>query len=124
MENYHNLKSYVGKTDNKTEYSNYKYCFSCENNSEKNYATEKIWEPILFECLCFYWGCPNLDDYIDSSAFVRLPLDNFEESISIIKKAIEEDWWSKRIDIIRKEKEKILNKLGFFPRLQGFINTL
>jgi GR25 family glycosyltransferase involved in LPS biosynthesis len=124
MENYHNLKSYVGKTDNKIEYSNYKYCFSCENNSEKNYATEKIWEPILFECLCFYWGCPNLDDYIDSSAFVRLPLDNFEESISIIKKAIEEDWWSKRIDVIRKEKEKILNKLGFFPRLQDFINTV
>ena len=124
MENYHNLKSYVGKTDNKIEYSNYKYCFSCENNNEKNYATEKIWEPILFECLCFYWGCPNLDDYIDSSAFVRLPLDNFEESISIIKKAIEEDWWSKRIDVIRKEKEKILNKLGFFPRLQDFINTV
>lgn len=124
MENYHNLKSYVGQTDNKTEYSNYKYCFSCENNSEKNYATEKIWEPILFECLCFYWGCPNLDDYIDSSAYVRLPLDNFDESISIIKRAIEEDWWSKRIDVIRKEKQKILNKLGFFPRLRDFINTL
>jgi hypothetical protein len=53
-----------------------------------------------------------------------LPLDNFEESISIVKKAIEEDWWSKRIDVIRKEKEKILNKLGFFPRLQDFINTV
>jgi len=123
-ENYHGLKSYVGVTDNKMELSKYKYCFSCENNSEKNYATEKIWEPILFECLCFYWGCPNLEEYIDSRAFVRLPLDDFAECVSIITKAIEEDWWSQRIDIIKKEKQKILNELGFFPRLETFINTL
>ena len=123
-ENYHNLKSYIGKTSNKTEFSKYKYCFSCENNSEKNYATEKVWEPILFECLCFYWGCPNLEDYIDSRAFVRLPLGNFDECVSIVKRAIEEDWWSQRIDIIKKEKQKILNEFGFFPRLNKIIHEV
>jgi GR25 family glycosyltransferase involved in LPS biosynthesis len=123
-ENYHNLKAYVGTTDEKLEMGKYKYCFSCENNSEKNYATEKIWEPILFECLCFYWGCPNLEDYIDSRAFVRLPLDDIDGCISIITKAIEEDWWSQRIDIIRREKQKIINELGFFPRLDKFIDNL
>ena len=122
--NYHALKSYVGETDNKKELVKYKYCFSCENNSEKNYATEKIWEPILFECLCFYWGCPNLEEYIDSRAFVRLPLDNPDECISIITKAIEEDWWSQRIDIIKKEKQKILKELGFFPRLNKIISDI
>ena len=120
--NYHALESYVGETQNKTELVKYKYCFSCENNSEKNYATEKIWEPILFECLCFYWGCPNLEDHIDSRAFVRLPLDNFEESLSIITKAIEEDWWSQRLDVIKKEKQRIVNELGFFPRLNKIIS--
>jgi hypothetical protein len=93
-----------------------------ENNSEHNYATEKIWEPILCECLCFYWGCPNLEDYIDERAFVRLDLDDFEKSYQIIKQAIEEDWWSQRIDIIKKEKEKIINEFGFFPTLQRIIN--
>ena len=43
----------------------YKYYFMCENNVEHNFATEKIWEPILCECLAFYWGCPNLEEYID-----------------------------------------------------------
>ena len=122
--NYHELKSYIGETDNKMELAKYKYCFSCENNSEKNYATEKIWEPILFECLCFYWGCPNLEEHIDSRAFVRLPLDDFEESLSIITKAVEEDWWSQRIDIIKKEKQKIVNELGFFPRLNKIISDI
>ena len=120
--NYHGLKSYVGETDNKTELVKYKYCFSCENNSEKNYATEKIWEPILFECLCFYWGCPNLEEHIDPLAFVGLPLDNPDECIYIITTAIKEDWWSQRIDIIKKEKQKILNELGFFPRLNKLIS--
>jgi len=122
--NYHALNSYLGETHNKMELAKYKYCFSCENNSEKNYASEKIWEPILFECLCFYWGCPNLEEHIDSRAFVRLPLDNFDASLSIITKAVEEDWWSQRIDIIKKEKQKIVNKLGFFPRLNKIISDI
>jgi hypothetical protein len=124
MENYHHYKNYKGRVEN-DEVENvllsYKYYFLPENSNEKNYATEKIWEPILCEALCFYWGCPNLEDYIDSRAFVRLPLDNFEESLLIIKKAIEEDWWSQRIDIIRQEKKKILNNLGFFNKLEKII---
>ena len=48
-ENFHNYKNYIGKTNDKSEMAKYKYCFSCENNWEKNYATEKIWEPILCE---------------------------------------------------------------------------
>lgn len=125
--NYHNFKNYCGelKDDNKeNEYINYKYCLAVENNIENNYATEKIWEPILCECLTFYWGCPNLENYIDEKAFVRLDLNNFNESIKIIKKAINEDWWSQRIDCIRREKTKIINELGFFPNLNKIITSL
>lgn len=123
VDNFHQYKNYVGKTDNKVEMAKYKYCFSCENNWEKNYATEKIWEPILCECLCFYWGCPNLDEHIDGGAFVRLDLDDFEGAMEIVKRAIEEDWWSARIDIIRKEKHKILEEIGFFPRLKKVLGV-
>jgi hypothetical protein len=118
FENFHKYKNYVGTTADKVEMSQYKYCFSCENNCEKNYATEKIWEPILCECLCFYWGCPNLEEHIDGGAFVRLDLDDFEGAMALVKKAIDEDWWSARVDIIRKEKRKILEEIGFFPNLK------
>lgn len=126
-ENYHSLSNYKGLLTNdskETEFSKYKYCLSAENNSENNYATEKIWEPILCEALCFYWGCPNLEDYIDSKAFVRLDLDDKEGSMKIIKQAIEEDWWSQRLDIIKKEKYRIINELGFFPVLSNLIKKL
>lgn len=123
--NYHCFKNYKGQlTSDKKEnhYINYKYCFAVENNMEYNYATEKIWESILCECLTFYWGCPNLEEHIDSRAFVRLNFDNYSESMKTINKAIDEDWWSQRIDIIKTEKEKIINQIGFFPNLQRFLN--
>jgi hypothetical protein len=99
----------------------YKYTFNTENNSIHNYYTEKIIDAILSECLIFYWGCPNLDEYIDERAFVRLDMDNFENSLEIINKAIQEDWWQQRIEYIKQEKLKILNNLQFFPRLQKII---
>ena len=123
FENFHKYKNYVGTTADKVEMSQYKYCFSCENNWEKNYATEKIWEPILCECLCFYWGCPNLEEYIDGGAFVRLDLDDFEGAMALVKRAIDEDWWSTRVDIIRKEKRKILEEIGFFPSLKRVLGV-
>ena len=125
-ENYHSLNHYKGplKDDKKeNHFIDYKYCFAVENNSERNYATEKIWEPILCECLCFYWGCPNLKDYINEKAFVQLDMNDFEKSYEIIKKAIKEDWWSQRIDIIRAEKKKLLNEMGFFPTLDKIIKN-
>lgn len=130
-QNYHQFINYKGKVpENKIPHDEkekcmvgYKYYFQAENNSEYNYATEKIWEPIVCECLCFYWGCPNLEDYLHPLSFVRLNLDNIEESISIIQQAINEDWWSQRIHIIRQEKYKILNELGFFPKLKKIIDN-
>ena len=123
-QNYHSFTNYKGTIpdDNKFNvYISYKYCFTAENNSELNYATEKIWECILCECLCFYWGCPNLEEYIDPMSFVRLPLDDPVKSLEIIKQAIDEDWWSQRIDVIKKTKERLLNEIGFFPSLQKLL---
>ncbi len=122
--NYHNLSSYVSSVLNENKfnvYSKYKYVLAVENNSEFNYATEKIWEPLLCECLPFYWGCPNLETYINPKAFVRLPLEDIYESTRIVEQAIREDWWSQRIDIIREEKKKIMNELGFFPLIKKII---
>jgi hypothetical protein len=125
-ENYHNFSSYVGQLDDDKTYngySKYKYAFCAENNAEENYATEKIYEPIICECLCFYWGCPNLEEFLNPMAFVRLDLNDLEGSLMIVKKAIEEDWWSERIDIIRKEKERIMKDLNFFKKMEDIIES-
>jgi hypothetical protein len=99
----------------------YKYTFNVENNSIKNYFTEKVIDGILAECLVFYNGCFNLCDFLPSDSFVYLELSNFEKDYNIIKKAIEEDWHSKRLPAIREAKKLILNELQFFPRLERIV---
>jgi GR25 family glycosyltransferase involved in LPS biosynthesis len=119
-----NFKNYIKSLD--TDKKNdgilpYKYYFMVENNFEYNYISEKLWEPIISECLCFYCGAPNVDDYIDRRAYIILNLDDFEESYNIIKNAITNDLWSERINIIREEKYKILNYYNFFPTVERII---
>ena len=122
--NHFNYRSYIGKLPEDNIFYGikpYKYYFMCENNAEHNYATEKIWEPILCETLCFYWGCPNLEDYIDSRAFVRLDMTDMDAAMRVVETAIREDWWTQRISFIRAAKHKILNELAFFPTLLSLI---
>ena len=92
--------------------------------SIKNYYTEKLIDGILGECLVFYSGCPNIRDFIDERAYVYLELSNFEKDYGIIQKAIQEDWYSKRLPYIREAKYKILNELQFFPRLEKFLTSI
>jgi GR25 family glycosyltransferase involved in LPS biosynthesis len=100
----------------------YRYTFAAENSSEPNYFTEKILDAILGEAVCFYWGCPNLDAYIDHRAFIRLPLEDFEQSRQVLERAIGDDEWAARIEVIRNEKQRILNEHQFFPTLARVVH--
>lgn len=88
----------------------YKYYFHVENNQEYNFITEKIWDSVLAECVCFYLGCPNITDYIDPACFILLDQSDHEKNYQIMKKAIENNEWEKRIDRIREQKRKLLRK--------------
>lgn len=125
-DNIHNFKNYVGPHPHNYKDAGimpYKYYFMPENNVEDNFMTEKIWEPLLTETLTFYWGCPNIAEYIDSRAFIVLDLDNFEESFNIIKTAIANNEWEKRLEIIRMEKQKVLEYFNFFPTLERTLHN-
>ena len=119
---YHNYKGACPWIDKTNGLYPYKYTFAAENSKEHNYVTEKLFDAILSECLCFYDGCPNVTDYINRDAIIQIDLNNYEKSYEIITAAIANDEWSKRIEIIREEKMKILNELQFFPMLEKIIN--
>ena len=100
----------------------YKYTFNCENQPVNNYFTEKLIDGILSECLTFYSGCPNIKNIIDERAYIYLELSNFEKDYEIVKSAIENDLWKDRLPYIKAEKNRILNELQFFPRIEKIIN--
>jgi len=99
----------------------YKYTIACENSSIDNYFTEKIVDAILGECLCFYYGCPNINMFIDERAYILIDPNNCEKTLQIINEAISNNEWEKRIDIIKKEKLKILNEMQIIPVIESII---
>lgn len=101
----------------------YKYTMNFENSQVEGYFTEKIVDAILGECLCFYWGCPNLSQYIDPQAYIVLDITNHQQSLEIIRESIANNEWEKRIEIIRREKMRILNHHNMFPRLYKIITN-
>jgi hypothetical protein len=123
--NAHNFKNHKGqlKDWNKDEaILPYKYTFNAENCSIKNYFTEKIVDAIVGETLCFYWGCPNISDFLDPRAYIILDLNDFAKSTEIILEAVKNNEYEKRLPYIKIEKEKILNHLNIIPRAIGLIN--
>ncbi|MEP7274398.1 MAG: glycosyltransferase family 10, partial [Acidobacteriota bacterium] len=123
-DNLHNFRNYHGTlpSHNKSDgILPYRYTIAIENSAEVNYFTEKIIDAIVGECLCFYWGCPNIEDYIDPAAFIRLPFPDFEESRRIIARAIEGGEHGRRLEAIRREKRRILDHYQFLPTMARII---
>lgn len=120
-DNDHKFKNYMGPHPHNYKDAAilpYKYYFMMENNAEHNFITEKIWESLICECLCFYWGCPNISDWIDPRSYVLLDVNDFEKSYQMIRNAILTDEWSKRLPYIKQEKERVLNYYNFFPTIE------
>jgi len=106
-----NLTNFKGLCLNKYEcLSKYKYHFNVENSFEKNYFTEKLIDAILAECLCFYDGCTNIEEFIDPSAYIKIDIKNPEKTISIIKECIKNNEYEHRVSHIKQAKHKLLTK--------------
>ena len=78
----------------------------------------------MSEWLCFYYGCPNIDDFIHPQSYINIDLEDFEGSLEVIKSAIENNEWEKRLLYIRESKDKILNELQMFPVLEKVLNSV
>jgi glycosyltransferase involved in cell wall biosynthesis len=95
----------------------YRYTFVAERRSAPNYFTEKVIDAALGEAVCFYWGCPNLEDHLDPRTFIRLPLESPDEARRVVMRAIADDEWSRRIEAIRVEKRRLVEEAQIVPTL-------
>ena len=120
-ESFRNYRGALPWLDKREGLAPYRYTIAIENNSEKNYVTEKLTDAIISECLPFYWGCPNLEDIIEPDSFIRLPSDDITAATSIIREAIANDEYSRRLPAIKRSKEKLLNSLQIAPTVSRLV---
>lgn len=53
-------------------YKDYKFSIAFENSSDLGYVTEKITQALLVGSIPIYWGAPDVEDYINSAAFIHV----------------------------------------------------
>ncbi|VAW81918.1 hypothetical protein MNBD_GAMMA12-1944 [hydrothermal vent metagenome] len=112
----------VREMDDKAEaLSDYKYHIAIENHYAIHHWTEKLSDPYLAYCLPIYYGCPNIDDYFPKDSYIAIDINDPQGACEIIKKAIQNNEYEKRLPAIRQAREKVLNQYNLFNVLNNIV---
>jgi len=93
--------------------SNYKFMICFENVSKPNYFTEKLINAYYSKTIPIYWGCPNIDDYINMDSILYLKPDFSENDVNELIETIEH--LDNQPDQYKKKYESIFFKNGLLP---------
>lgn len=102
--------------------SPYRYHVAAENYIEDYHWTDKISDPILGLCLTFYAGDPKLEEVLPAESFIRIPLDDPEEALRIIREAMANNEFEKRLPAIREARHRIVTRYNFYRQVVEVIN--
>ena len=104
--------------------ADYKYSIAIENDYCDDWVTEKFFDCLYSETLPFYYGCPNLESYVDKKSFIRIDVNDFDKTIETINLCIENNEHQLRKESLKEEKIKSLNRDQFFPFMVSILDTM
>lgn len=99
----------------------YRYSIAVENYIAPYHWTDKISDPLLNLCLTFYAGDPRLEEVLPAESFIRIPLDDHEEAYRIIREAIANNEYEKRLPAIREARRIIVEQNNIYNRIASVI---
>jgi hypothetical protein len=108
--------------DDKAEaLTDYRYHVAIENFIGPHHWTEKLADSFLGCTLPFYFGCPNAADYFPEGSF--LPIDIFDPpgAARIIRAAIENNEYEKRLPLILEARRRVLYEYNHFAVISRLI---
>lgn len=103
---------------------NFKYHVAIENHICRHHWTEKLADAFLGYTLPFYYGCPNAADYFPEESFIPININQFDETLGIIRNAIANNEYEKRLPYIIKARQLVLEKYNMFAVLDREIQRL
>jgi len=116
----HDVKEMDDKAESLTDY---KYHVAIENHYALHHWTEKLSDAYLAYCLPIYYGCPNIEDYFPRESYILVDIDKPKEAAVIIKKAIENDEYKKRLPFIIEARNRVLKKYNMFAEIAKIISN-
>ena len=100
-------------------FESYQYSIVIENSSQTNYFTEKLIDCLITKTIPIYYGCPNIQEYFDTTGWILLTSQNLQERffelLQKVKELFEqENSYEKNRSSIEKNYEICLQKYTCF----------
>ncbi|RZJ53060.1 MAG: hypothetical protein EOO44_09755 [Flavobacterium sp.] len=102
----------------------YKYSIAIENSAVNGYFTEKITECYLAHTMPIYYGAPDIHEYFDLNSYLTIDISDYKKTIEVVERALEEDTYDDKLEIIIEQKIKYLKKYHLFPAISTFLRGL
>lgn len=90
------------------------YHLAVENHIGLHHITEKLTDAFLGRCLPFYAGAPNATDYFPPDSFIPIDIRDPAAAAAVIRKAMLEDAWTKRLPAIEEARRRVLEEHHLF----------
>jgi len=114
----------VREIDDKAEALDpFRYHIAIENHIAPHWWTEKLSDAFLGLTLPFYCGAPNTADYFPKESFIPIDIRDAKGSLKIIREAIENNEYEKRLPAIQEARRLVLEKYNMFAVLSGLIEA-
>lgn len=94
----------------------YKFSISIENSCEKNYISEKFFDPILCNCGTIYSGSPNIGEIYDHKMIIDI--DDLNGCLDLISDYLKSDIDQ---DLILKQKRKYFLEHNLYQKIKDLI---
>ncbi len=99
----------------------YRYHIAIENHVAPHHWTEKLADSFLGLTLPFYHGCPNAADYFPPESFIPINIHDAEGAATIIRRALANNEYEKRLPAIRVARRRVLENYNLFAVLSHII---
>ena len=100
------------------------FCFhlAIENFIGAHHWTEKFSDPILSHCVPIYYGCPNMDDYFPTEAYLKIDIHQRELALSQIRELISDPSnYQKRLPAVLEAKQLVLNDYNLMKMIHDHV---
>jgi len=100
--------------------SEYQYTFACENCVRSNYVTEKLWDALMTDTLCFYYG-PDVSPWVEPHAVIQLDAnhDRALEQMSQVVRA--NQFHTLHLPAIQRTRQQLLTRWSLQCRVRDVV---
>lgn len=100
----------------------YRFTIAIENASLPHYWTEKITDAFMSYSVPLYYGAPNIGEYFPEDSYIWLPIDEPARALEVIRQAINDDSWERRLEAVADARRLILERWCLAEQVTRAVN--